>query len=298
MNKNGNKKNIWLICAIVLFIIALICGVIWISQYLEKRNAQKDRDSLMSSVNAVTGNSNSGVLDNSTTESTPDETEPPTEPVRTWADYTLEEKYQAYFDTYGITVPRKNLDFEELRASVNSDIYAWIYVPGTNVDDPVVQHPSDDSHYLDYNLNGKKGYPGGIYTERCNSKDFSDRMTVIYGHNMKTGTAFGSLHNFEDKKVFNENRYIFIYLPDDIMVYEIFACYEWGSTHLIKGFNWDDDTWVQYLNYTLGFSGKNDNHLESHDFNEDDLVLTLSTCLRNAPNGRYLVQGVLLNEVR
>ena len=305
MEQNRRKNKIWLIFAGLFLIAAVISGGIWLRQQLVIQQAQEEREQLASMVNGAEESSaavaeNSAVTLPAQDSAKPVVVETPTpEPQKEWKDYSLEEKYQAYLDTYGIEIPEKNLNFEELQATVNSDIYAWIYVPGTNVDDPVVQHPTEDSHYLYYNLDGTKGYPGGIYTEgSCNSKDFTDRMTVIYGHNMKNGTGFGTLHNFEDSAVFEKNRYIFIYLPDDIKVYEIFAAYEGSSNHIIYGHEWDDDSWVQYLSDTLLADGKRDNALDAYEFHADDLALTLSTCIRNSPNQRYLVQGVLLDEPR
>lgn len=63
-------------------------------------------------------------------------------------------------------------DFGQLHEQ-NQDIYAWIVVPGTQVDYPLLQSGTDN-YYLDYNLDHSKGYPGCIYTNQCNRKDFSD----------------------------------------------------------------------------------------------------------------------------
>lgn len=290
-------KVIWLAAAVLLAVAAAVSGGLWLRQEAARKRAEEQREALSQQANSAeadlteeTENSEPAVSDAETVQP---------EAEKGWEEYTIEEKYQAYFDTYGITVPRKNLDFEQLQEDINEDIYAWIYVPGTNIDDPVVQHPSDDSYYLSFNLDGSMGYPGGIYTEgACNGKDFTDRMTVIYGHNMKDGSGFGSLHNFEEETVFNESRYIFIYLSDDIKVYEIFAAYEGSSAHIILGHAWDDESWVQYLGDTLLLTGEKDHAVDSYEFAADDLVLTLSTCIRNSPNHRYLVQGVLLDEAR
>lgn len=287
--KNKKSKRIYLVFFIIFLISAIVSGGLWLHDYMIKISAQSDREELAAQVNEIPQTVSSPEIP---------VTEGTAEPEKSWEDYTLEEKYQAYLDTYGIEIPQKNLDFEDLQSNTNEDIYAWIYVPGTNIDDPVVQHPTDDAHYLNYNLDGSYGYPGGVFTESCNNKDFTDRMTVIYGHNMKNAEGFGTLHNFEEEEVFQENRYIFIYLPDDIKVYEIFAAYVGSSNHIIYGHNWDDESWVQYLSDTLLLTGENDHALASYDFKADDLVLTLSTCVRNAPNRRYLVQGVLLNEAR
>ena len=74
-------------------------------------------------------------------------------------------------------------DFDELHEK-NEDIYAWILVPGTMIDYPVLQSETDN-YYLEYNLDHSSGYPGCIYTNQCNAKDFSDYNTILYGHNIK-----------------------------------------------------------------------------------------------------------------
>lgn len=290
----GNGKSIWLAAAVILLILAAVWGMIWLRQEVIKNQAEEQRNALAEQVNPVEE-------DLSEEEPEVEEPEVPEQEIteKSWDEYTLEEKYGAYLDTYGIDVPSKDLDFEELQTEINEDIYAWIYVPGTNIDDPVVQHPTDDSYYLNYNLDGSMGYPGGIYTEgSCNGRDFTDRMTVIYGHNMINGSGFGSLHNFEEEAFFDESRYIFIYLPDDIKVYEIFAAYEGSNAHIIYSHAWDDESWVRYLGDTLLLTGNKDHAVDAYEFEADDLVLTLSTCIRNSPNQRYLVQGVLLDEAR
>ena len=68
---------------------------------------------------------------------------------------------------------------------MNPDVYAWIAVPGTEIEYPILQHPSDNSYYFMHNSDGSYGYPGCIYTENLNSKDITDNNTVIYGHNVK-----------------------------------------------------------------------------------------------------------------
>jgi len=263
----NNKKLIWFIASIVLIIIAVVSGIIVLINGSNQKKAEDTVEEMVSKANEK----------------------------KDWADYTLEEKYQFYKDKYGIEVPRKNLDFEDMHKTVNKDIYAWIYVPEIGIEYPVVQHPSDDSYYLDYNLDGSKGYPGGIFTEGTyNKKDFTDRMTVIYGHNMKNGTGFAPLHKMENGEVFDKTRYIYIYTPDDIFVYQIYAAYTASDTHLIAGFEWNDQTWVEYCRSKLGLTKGTDHGINDYEFTKDSKVLTLSTCVSNPPNKRYLVQGVLL----
>lgn len=83
---------------------------------------------------------------------------------------------------------------------------AWIYIPNTNVDYPIVQSSvyESDTLYLDHNIDKKPDIAGAIFSERANRKDFSDPVTVIYGHNMKNGSMFKTLHSFEDAKFFKK----------------------------------------------------------------------------------------------
>ncbi|MCR4793349.1 MAG: class B sortase [Lachnospiraceae bacterium] len=196
--------------------------------------------------------------------------------------------------------PVRELDWDKLHQT-NPDIYAWIYVPGTCVDYPVLQHPSNNEYYLNHNLDGSYGFPGVIYTENYNSRDFTDPNTVIYGHNMDNDTMFSTLHNFADPQMVEEPHYIYIYTEDGReLVYEIFAAYEYVSIHLLLNFDVSNEyVFAQYI--------RNIENMDStspypanirHDIEPDvdDRLITLSTCTVNHDaSKRFLVVGVLLN---
>lgn len=197
----------------------------------------------------------------------------------------------------GIPIPDKTVDIAAMREEVNGDIYAWIYIPDTVIDYPVLQHPTDNSYYLNYNIDGSKGYPGCIYTENYNKKDFTDPNTVMYGHNMKNGLMFAGLRKFGDNVYFDEHPYVYIYTEDTLLVYEIFAAYESDNEHILYGHDFTDaDAFRDYLNGIFQVRSMNANIRESTVVTEDDRILTLSTCIADKPDNRYLVQGVLLNE--
>ncbi len=96
-----------------------------------------------------------------------EEAEPEEEPQETAEEVPGQTgELQSLIDM-GVPIPEKEVDFEELRENVNEDIYAWIYIPDSKIDYPIVQHPIDNFYYLNYNLDGSYGYPGCIYTERA-----------------------------------------------------------------------------------------------------------------------------------
>lgn len=244
-------------------------------------------------------------LANQTTESgpptpVPAETPRPSEtpgPVKEkpWEQLTREEKIQKLEEYFSIDIPEKNIDFANLQAETNSDIYAWIYIPDTKIDYPVLQHPEDNLYYLNYNIDGTKGYPGCIYTENYNTKDFSDHNTVIYGHNMKNGTMFAGLHQFEDSDFFAEHPYVYIYTEDEVYVSKIFAAYEFSDVHLLNAYSTDTEIGFSiYLEDVMEASSKNSSFNRDIEVTGQDRIVTLSTCISGKPNNRYLVQGILL----
>ena len=90
------------------------------------------------------------------------------------------------------------IDWKSLRA-VNPDVVAWIKIPGTVVDYPVVQ-TKDNQYYLKRGFDGKKNSCGTIFMNTYNRTDFSDYNTVLYGHNMKNGSMFAVINKYNSNK--------------------------------------------------------------------------------------------------
>ena len=177
------------------------------------------------------------------------------------------------------------------------DAYAWISIEDTNVDYPIVQHPTSNAYYLEHTIDGVKGYPGSIYTERYNAKDFSDFNTVIYGHDMINGTMFKHLHKFEDKKFFKQHDTITIYTAQGELTYKIFAAVTYDDRHLMRAFNYDKKKERQeFLDSIFGLNGFGNHYRKGVEVNADSHIITLSTCISNKPDHRYLVLGVLVEE--
>lgn len=269
---NGTKNRIYKIMFVVFTIGLLAClGMMACNSQSEKEAEDKFKDLLSTETEFVVETESENLT----------ETE-----LETEVDILAE---------LGITVPEKNLDWEKLW-DTNEHIYGWIYIPNTNVDYPVLQHPTDDSYYLDYNLDGSKGYPGCIYSEhRYNSTNWDDFNTLLYGHNMKNGTMFKTLHYFEDSKFFEENRYIYIYTPEHTYVYDIFGAYTYSNKHILATYHFQTDTNRQtYLDEVFAIRDMSAHFREGVEVTPEDYLLTLTTCTGNSST-RYLVQGVLVN---
>lgn len=289
--EKGKKKNlIWKVLFALCLAGVVISAVILIRDVARSRQQEQ----LLESLAAMTedGQDSSGP---SGPESEPAPVTETPEPERTWEELSLEEKNRKLEETFGIEIPEKEVNFEELQEQVNPDIYAWLYIPDSTIDFPVLQHAEDNSYYLNYNIDGSKGRPGCIYTENTNAKDFTDHNTVIYGHNMRNGTMFAGLHKFEDADYFAENPYIYIYTPDEVFVYRIFGAYEFSNIHLLAGYETEtEEGFGEYLEEVKAVRSMNSNFNPDVEVTEKDRILTLSTCVSGKADKRWLVQGVLL----
>lgn len=302
MEQKKEKSKVWLILFFIFLIIMVGAAAMVFRQYINYRTSNDQLDSLQSDVNNNTGKT----VEEHTKEEKPEETkednlEKTEEKPEANAENDIVEEDKGTdtidrLEEAGIEIPDKALDWDALHEK-NGDIYAWIYVPDTIVDYPVLQHPTDNSYYLNHNMDGTRGYPGCIYTEDFNSRDFSDIHTVIYGHNLKDKTMFSSLHNFEDEELFDEDHYIFIYTEDYVFVYRIFAAYEFDSLHLLDNYDYTNEyVYEDYLRQIYQTTDRVANVRADIQVTTEDKIVTLSTCTADHDsNRRFLVTGVLVN---
>lgn len=254
------KKKKWLIICIMLFIGCILSGSYIVYYVRNQQKAEKEYEE---------ARTEAGKQNEEEKESAD-------------ADETKQKKT--------VEIP---IDFASLQKE-NDEIYAWIKVPGTSVDYPIVQSSTDDTFYVHKGIDKQYLYAGAIYTEMSNAKDFSDPNTVIYGHNMKSGSMFATLHNFRDRDFFDANREILIYTPEHILHYTIFAAYTYDDRHILNCFDFSDKKEFQkYLDEIYDLRSMDAYFLDEPKVTTEDKIITLSTCVGNDASSRYLVQGVL-----
>ena len=127
-------------------------------------------------------------------ESTEESEETPTEPE------TEEETYVS------------PIDFKTLWEQ-NEDVAAWIQIPGTQINYPVV-HGEDNDYYLHHDLNGQETVAGMIFLDYEDEPDFSSQHNILYGHHMRNGSMFKDIVRFKNQEYFNEHPEVILYLPD------------------------------------------------------------------------------------
>lgn len=131
-----------------------------------------------------------------------------------------------------------DIDFKELK-SINPDVAGWIYMEALpDISYPIAQG-DDNEFYLHHTYKKESIFAGSIFVDCKNSKDFSDQNTIVYGHNMKNGSMFGTLKNYKLQETVDKSPYFWIITKKDAYKYKIFSIYTAnvdGDTYtLIKG---------------------------------------------------------------
>ena len=175
------------------------------------------------------------------------------------------------------------VDFNKLKEQ-NNETIAWLKVNNTNVEYPVVKG-TNNSFYLNHSFDKSSNSAGWIFADCRNKFDNTDKNIVIYGHNMRDGSMFGSMLNILNSKWYEneENTNITLYTENEKCIYKVFSVYK------IENEDYYIKTEFKNGNEFEGFI-KNLKKRSIKDFNvdvsKDDNILTLSTC---ANNNKYRV---------
>lgn len=192
------------------------------------------------------------------------------------------------------------VDFEALYA-MNPDIYAWLYIPDTEINYPILQRAGDDGYYLKHGSDGASSKAGAVFTESAyNAKDFSDPVTVAYGHHMRSGAIFGNLQAlYSASGGLEEHREILVYLPEKELSFRVFAAVPFNMRHILYYNDFTDpDIFQAFLDQVLSVRSINASFDETVEVTAEDRLLILSTCLQGDSKQRYLVLAKLTAESR
>lgn len=278
MNKKKHAGFKWLVVGIAAFVLAGICICYVVNRQMQKLSAAKLYEHVEISEHAAK-EQNTEIQEEKVAKSKESDSEPAS---------SAEESTPQTTD-----LP---VDIAKLQKEM-PDVYAWIEIPGTKVNYPVVQRTEDNLYYLDKTPDGSTNVEGSIFSEHYNSKDFMDPVTVLYGHNMKNGDMFGDLHLFEDKSFFDANKYIYIYLKDKKLTYRIFAAVLFDNRHIMKRYDFfGEESFFPFIKEIMNIRDMRSNLDEHTSLLPNDKILTLSTCHGMGSNYRYLVLGVMEND--
>ena len=176
--------------------------------------------------------------------------------------------------------------------SRNSDTAAWLLCPGTNINYPVV-YSEDNVEYLNTMFDGNYSKVGTLFVDMRNSEGFTDRNTIIHGHNMRNHSMFWTLTQFKSQSYYNKHPTMRLITPEGKFEVQLFAGIVASTAHAETfwrvRFSSDEDylSWISLL-------FENSTFTSYVELTADDKVLMLSTCSYEFNNARYIVVGKLV----
>lgn len=179
------------------------------------------------------------------------------------------------------------IDFEELQ-KINKEIVGWIHFENEDISYPLL-YSDDDNKYLRKSYDGEYMTAGSIFIASANKPDFSDRHTIIYGHNMKNLSMFGKLKYYRQKKdYYKEHKYFQIITPTASYRYKIFSYKEVSPDSDVYTVDFDDqDAFEKFVDGVLISDATTCAEI---DLSNESKIITLSTCSEN--DKRFIVSAV------
>ena len=175
----------------------------------------------------------------------------------------------------------------------NKDMTAWLQIPDTNIDYPVMWTPEDESYYLYRDFDGSDNKNGCLILDTDSCLDPLTTNLIIHGHNMRSGAMFGNLTKYESKEYFENHRQMTLYTEDCQRNYEIIAVFRsqvYKKTDEVFKFYkfFQADTQEEFDDFY-----KNIKNLSLYDTGVTaqfgDHFMTLSTCVYHVEQGRFVV---------
>ena len=175
----------------------------------------------------------------------------------------------------------------------NPDLVGILEVVGTDINYPVVQTISDPEYYLRRDFYGKESTSGTLFVDyRCDIVNPTTN-TIIYGHNMRSGTMFGGLKRYLKQDYYQSHKKIIFKTLYEEQEYEIVGV---G----LSAVGYDDDENYKYYDFINAVTGSELQEFlntiqslsvydETIDISATDKILTLSTCNSYTEDGRMFV---------
>lgn len=207
-----------------------------------------------------------------------------------WAQQRAYSDLEQYADLDTVALSDLTVDWDALRA-INPDVVAWIYVPDTPINYPIVQG-DDNEEYLHKAFDTSTGWlasAGTIFLDASNDPTFADQNNALYGHHMNDGSMFASVSDWSDNQKFNENRTIYVLTPAGNYRLKTFAYVKTtGSDPLVQT---KFLTQVDYVNYIQDKLDRSVVSQEGEVFTAADVKQSflLSTCEYSQNDGRAVV---------
>lgn len=182
-----------------------------------------------------------------------------------------------------------DVDVAALQA-INSDVIGWIYVEGTDISYPIL-YSGDDEKYLRRTMDGQSATAGSIFLEGYNLPDFSDSHSILYGHNMRNLTMFGTLKYYKSEDGYlDEHKYFQIITTEGKYRYEIFSYFDTEPASWVYAVPYCEGE--EFESYIADLKSYSYEKIETeNEVNSADKIITLSTC--SAGEMRFTLHGYM-----
>ena len=200
---------------------------------------------------------------------------------------STEQLYSKAFENNNGNDAGYSFDCEEVQ-SENPDIIAWIYSENTPINYPILQG-YDNSKYLRQAVDGSYNIAGSIFLDYRNKQDFSDFISIVYGHNMKNDSMFGTLPEYISQNYYENHKTIDIYTKERLLVADVvsgFVCDNDFVIYEMTTYNNDRKAFIDMIKEHSDFT-------PDAEFGVEDFYVVLSTCSYEYDNARYVLIGKL-----
>lgn len=269
--------SVLFICAAALCLAS--AGIIVLIQRAEDRHSLETLAALRASAAALQNSTEgSGLISDKTSENRePGETAAPSPEPEATPEPTPAPVENPYRDSF----------------LANSDMAAWLKIPGTEIDYPVMWTPRDEEYYLYRGFDGGNDRNGCLILDTDSCLEPLTTNLIIHGHNMDSGAMFGRLTDYEDASFFEDHKEIILYTKDMQRNYEVIAVFRsqvYKKTDQVfkyyKFFQADTQEEFDYFYQNIKNMSLYDTGITA-EFG--DCFLTLSTCVYHVDRGRLVV---------
>lgn len=189
-------------------------------------------------------------------------------------------------------------DWEKL-LSINSDVKGWIHIPNTAINYPVLKSEEDGygyQYYLHRALDGSYEYAGSIFIDYRSSEGVKSKNIITHGHKMNNGTMYHDLINYGaysgDLDYYKQAPTLFFNTPEGVEQWVIFSVYKTNTLErhgdFFNYFHGDFASDAQFMNYVYNIKMRSLFNIPV-PINEDDQIITLSTCSHEYTDFRTVV---------
>lgn len=207
----------------------------------------------------------------------------------------IENRRQAEIDALrgtDVEAPGDVLDEYAALYNENYDTIGWLKIPGTNIDNVVMYAPHVKEKYLRNDFYGEHATRGCLYVaENCDI--FRSDNIIIYGHNMKDGSMFGTLTRYMDEEFYEEHKTFSFDTIYEKQTYEVVAAIKTSippdDMDCFRYYEYTGKNDVDMFNQYVNFIKVNRLYDTGVELQEGDSILTLSTCAYHTDQGRFIV---------